>query len=266
MVTDFFENAAGDISGAEWRRFSRLLSIVDVAYDGLIARYNKVAIVRALMVPPQKLLLAAIEVPGREKELQSVVNSISASAVHHVTQSIAPMGQRGKFDNINNILARHRLCDFDWILITDDDVALPSNFLDLFLYYCIKNKLKLAMPAHRFLSHKTFAITERNCASTVRLTNFVEIGPITIIHRDAFSSLIPFPSLRYAWGLDVLWSAVAMQQNWTIGIVDATPIRHLRPIAGTYGGDVARKEAEAFLDEHSVTLSRAEIMSKNIRV
>ena len=37
-------------------------------------------------------------------------------------------------------------------------------------------------------------------------------------------------------------------RGWPIGIVDATPVRHLRPVAGAYPRDEAIAEAEAFLD------------------
>jgi hypothetical protein len=81
-----------------------------------------------------------------------------------------------------------------------------------------------------------------------RETRFVEIGPVTAVHRDAFEALLPFPDLRMGWGLDSRWSAVAAERGWPIGIVDATPVRHLRPVAGDYPRDAAIAEAEAFLD------------------
>jgi hypothetical protein len=55
---------------------------------------------------------------------------------------------------------------------------------------------------------------------------------------------------------------VAAERGWPIGIVDATPVRHLHPVASGYGRDAAMAEAEAFLagrpfvarDEAAVTL------------
>ena len=71
---------------------------------------------------------------------------------------------------------------------------------------------------------------------------------MTAIHRDALDVLLPFPDLAMGWGLDAHWSAVAAEHGWPIGIVDATPVRHLRPVAGAYPRDAAMAEAEAFLD------------------
>ena len=50
------------------------------------------------------------------------------------------------------------------------------------------------------------------------------------------------------WGLYAHWSALALQRGFAIGIVDATPVRHLRAVAGAYPRDAAMAEAEAFLD------------------
>ena len=50
------------------------------------------------------------------------------------------------------------------------------------------------------------------------------------------------------WGLDARWSAIAAERGWPIGVIDATPIRHLRPVAAAYPRDAAIAEAEAFLD------------------
>jgi hypothetical protein len=59
------------------------------------------------------------------------------------------------------------------------------------------------------------------------------------------------------WGLDAHWGAVAAERGWRIGVVDATPVRHLRPVAGDYPRDAAVAEAEAFLDGRAY-VTRAE--------
>ena len=50
------------------------------------------------------------------------------------------------------------------------------------------------------------------------------------------------------WGLDARWSAIAAERGWPVGVIDATPVRHLRPVAVNYPRDAAIAEAEAFLD------------------
>ena len=71
---------------------------------------------------------------------------------------------------------------------------------------------------------------------------------MTAIHADAFDALLPFPDLRMGWGLDAHWGGRRRRaQGWPVGIVDATPIRHTRPVAAAYPRDAAIAEADAFL-------------------
>jgi GT2 family glycosyltransferase len=155
---------------------------------------------------------------------------------------------RGKFENLNALLERGDWRDADWLLVCDDDVALPPRFLDRFLAGANRAGLKLAQPAHRLHSHTAWRITRRKLGATARETTFVEIGPLTAFHRDTFGVLVPFPELKMGWGLDTHWAALAAQHGWPIGVVDATPILHLNPAAEGYGRAEAEAEAAAFLD------------------
>jgi GT2 family glycosyltransferase len=136
---------------------------------------------------------------------------------------------------------------YDWLLIVDDDVVLPRGFLDTFLLLAERHGLVLAQPAHAFRSHAAWRVTRRQPGVAARRTRFVEIGPVTAIRAEAFPVLLPFPDLRMGWGLDAHWSAVAAERGWPIGVVDATPLRHTRPVADAYPRGEAVAEAEAFL-------------------
>ena len=157
---------------------------------------------------------------------------------------------------------------FDWLLIVDDDVRLPRGFLDAFLLCAERFGFRLAQPAHAFASHAAWDVTRRRPGLLARTGRFVEIGPVTAIHRDAFGALLPFPDLAMGWGLDARWSALAAERGWPVGIVDATPIRHLRPVAGDYPRDAAIAEAEAFLDGRAyVTREQAaEVLAEHRRL
>jgi hypothetical protein len=80
-----------------------------------------------------------------------------------------------------------------------------------------------------------------------RRTRFVEMGPVTAIAAPAFDALLPFPDVHMGWGLDAHWAAVAAEHDWALGIIDATPVRHTRPVGGGYDRDRAMAEARAFL-------------------
>ena len=46
------------------------------------------------------------------------------------------------------------------------------------------------------------------------------------------------------------WSAIAREQGWRLGVIDATPIRHgLRRIAASYDRRAAVEEARSFLSD-----------------
>jgi GT2 family glycosyltransferase len=157
----------------------------------------------------------------------------------------------GKFENLNLLLHGIDLDGFDWMLVMDDDVVLAPGFLDGFLHLAERCGLQLAAPAHRMRSHAAWRLTRRRWGSVVRVTAFVEIGPLTALHRDTFDALLPFPAVGMGWGLDAHWSWLARERGWPIGIVDLFPIAHLQaPAATTYGREQAVAAARAFLAEH----------------
>src|SRR5262249_6393725 len=168
---------------------------------------------------------------------------------------VAPAPGAGKWRNVNAALAGAPAAD--WLLIVDDDVVLPRGFLDRFLALTEAFGFELAQPAHAFASHAAWDVTRRRPGVLARRTRFVEIGPVTALSSRAAQTLLPFPDLQMGWGLDGRWSALAADHGWPIGVIDATPVRHLRPVATTYPRDAAIAEAEAFLDGRAY-VTRAE--------
>lgn len=263
--SDFFFRGEGTIPHVRWRRLPQLLFLLDAVVSARIAVARATARKAALRIPTQSILLAGIEVPGREFDIYRVIKEISATKRHNVTVTITTMKPIGKLDNINSAISSYNLEQYDWLLIVDDDISLTPNFIDLLIYFSYINNFKLSQPAHKFISYKSFLITERYWNSQARRTNFVEIGPVTLLHRDTFAALTPFPSLRWCWGVDVFWAHMAKRHGWNMGIIDAVPIRHLRPVGGSYDVLAARNEAIAFLESQNVTISRAEVLETNAR-
>jgi hypothetical protein len=154
----------------------------------------------------------------------------------------------GKFENLNRVLEAAGPVDFDWLLVIDDDLRLPPRFLDRFVAICGRFGLDLAQPAQSQRSHSAWRVTRRRPASLVRETRFVEIGPLTAFGRRAADELLPFPELRFGWGLDLHWAALAAERGWRLGVVDATPVRHETATVGSaYPTADARAEAAGFL-------------------
>jgi hypothetical protein len=242
---DFLSGHSGTVGGRRGRLRAALDRLFD-AREALSGRRRRLARAAA-RGPRRRVLVLGVdrpEVPG----LMAQARAELERSRHDVTVDLAPAGERGKFENLNALLARHDLGAFDWLLVVDDDVALPPGFLDRFLHAAEHAGLRLAQPAHRLHSHAAWAVTRRRPGVTARETNFVEIGPVTAFHRDTFATLLPFPALRMGWGLDVHWAALAAQRGWPIGVVDATPVGHtLRPAGDAYPREAAAAEARRFL-------------------
>ncbi|HMJ04079.1 MAG TPA: hypothetical protein VK506_14150, partial [Conexibacter sp.] len=195
--------------------------------------------------PAARRRVLAIGIERDGPNLMDAARAELARSRHDVEIAVSGIDGRGKFENLNALLEAHPLGERDWLLVLDDDVALPPGFLDRFLFLAERFELKLAQPAHRRRSHAAWRVTHRRGGSVVRETGFVEIGPVSAFHRDTFETLLPFPQLRAGWGLDSHWAALARERGWRIGVVDATPIRHvMRPIADSYRRADAVAEAQ----------------------
>jgi len=197
----------------------------------------------------RQVLVLGVVRPER-RALAEKIQAELLSSRHAVELHTCPSEGRGKFENLNRMLAAHPADARDWLLVVDDDVELPRGFLDRFLFLCERFSLQLAQPAHRLHSHAAWPQTRRHSRSVVRETSFVEIGPVTAFARSTFPILLPFPELRMGWGLDVHWAAIAREQGWRCGVIDAVAIRHrAAPAANAYSRQDAVAEARAFLAE-----------------
>jgi hypothetical protein len=193
------------------------------------------------------VLALAIERRGAPNLLAAARAELDRSR-HDVTLAIGDAGDRGKFENLNRLLERHPPQRYDWLLVLDDDVALPRGFLDAFVFLVERFGFEIAQPAHRHRSHAAWTVTRRRVGCVARQTQFVEIGPLCAFAPATFDVLLPFPPLRFGWGLDLHWSALAREHGWREGIIDATPIRHgLRRIAASYDRGDAVAETREFL-------------------
>jgi hypothetical protein len=155
----------------------------------------------------------------------------------------------GKFENLNRLLAAAPpVAEHDWLVVTDDDVELVPRFLDRFVALAERLQLDVAQPAQTMRSHAAWRVTRRRPFSLARRTQYVEIGPVTVFSRRAAAELTPFPELRFGWGLDNHWGALARERGWRLGIVDALAVRHeSRKVASTYTHAEAIEEGQRYL-------------------
>jgi hypothetical protein len=219
---------AADRALDAWLRASGALRALDAAAE---------------RTPPRDVLVASVyrgpEAP-RFEALESNRHSVARAL-----GSLDDLGGRGKFENLNALIGDARP---DWLLVVDDDALLPDRFLDRMIALGEAFELALAQPAQSLASHAAWRITRRRPGSLLRETRFVEIGPVTLFSREAAAELLPFPPLRYGWGLDLAWAATALERGWRVGIADALPVRHeSAAVASAYPADAAIAEAREFL-------------------
>jgi hypothetical protein len=249
---DFLSGTGGEVSGI---RATTRAVLADAVCDGLAAARLEPwrLAAQARRMPRRSVMVLAVERRG-EPNLLAAARTQLAHSRHRVSFHATEVGERGKFENLDALLAEFPAAGHDWLIVLDDDVALPRGFLDRFLFLAERFDLTLAQPAHRWRSHAAWRITRRRPGLVAHETRFVEIGPVTAFHARTFDTLLPFPALRFGWGLELHWSALAAEHGWREGVVDATPIRHgLRRVASSYAHSDAIAEARGFLAERPYT-------------
>jgi hypothetical protein len=250
---DFLSGTSGEVSGlrSTSKAIARDLAADVHAYASLRPPRLRRA---AADWPARRVLALGIERP--EPNLLAHARRELLRSRHQLQFASTTVGDRGKFENLNALLQANPPDGYDWLLVVDDDVALPRHFLDVFIFLAERFQLRLAQPAHRSRSHAAWEITRRRATAVARETQFVEIGPVTAFQAATFELLLPFPELRVGWGLDLHWSALAREHGWRIGVIDATPIRHgSRPVASSYDSRDAIDEARSFLADRPYTRS-----------
>jgi hypothetical protein len=245
---DFLSGTSGEVSGIRATATAIAADAVADAYEIALRRRRRLRRA-AERWPRRRVVVLAVERRGAPNLLADAHRELLRSR-HQVSFHKTTTGTRGKFENLNALLREHPPEGHDWLIVIDDDVSLPSGFLDSFLFLAERFQLRLAQPAHRRRSHAAWQVTRRQVMSVARETNYVEIGPVTAFQAITFPALLPFPELRFGWGLCAHWSALAQQRDWRIGVVDATAVRHgLRRIASSYPREDAIAEARGFLSE-----------------
>lgn len=156
-----------------------------------------------------------------------------------------------KFEFLNRLLAEVDLDDYEYLLVTDDDIEFPSGFLDAYLEIVARHGFHLAQPARTHRSYIDHYFVAQLMGVEARRTRFVEIGPLFSLHRDLFPLLLPFDERApMGWGLDFVWPKQIEDAGLTLGIVDQTPVTHAlrKPVEFYDYGDTNARMQE-FLEQ-----------------
>ena len=158
-----------------------------------------------------------------------------------------------KFLLLNQLLAETAIDRYEFIMVCDDDIVLPSGFLDRYLALVRRYDFALAQPSRTHESFIDHPFVEQLDGLVARWTRFVEIGPLFSVQRKAFGLLFPFDEASpMGWGYDFFWPSVIAGAGLKMGIVDATPVAHSfrKPVSYYEHGESSR-DMERFLRQRS---------------
>ncbi len=136
------------------------------------------------------------------------------------------------------------LWDYEYIAFPDDDIEMSRRDINRMFEIAKCHNLALSQPALHPSSFYSHQITVQQADKRLRYTNFVEVM-FPIFSRSALDRCVgSFLLSESSWGLDQLWPKLLGGHRYQIGIIDAVPVRHVRPVGGSYD------MAGAFADKH----------------
>lgn len=164
--------------------------------------------------------------------------------------SATVLHQKGaKWRHARNHLSAEKVDAYDFIFVWDDDIDVTHFSLSKFLEIMTKNRLDIAQPAlskDSYFSHEIVVVRNN---SVGRLTDFVEVM-VPVFTRSAWNKLREMIPTNYCdWGQPLDYYLMALTQCHRMGIIDATPVKHTRPISSTMRGEVLN-DIKKFDDEH----------------
>ncbi|ENV90487.1 DUF707 domain-containing protein [Acinetobacter bereziniae] len=219
----------------------------------------------------KKILLIGIYLTDYPNQAIHLMEQFSKSNEHTVDQKWVAIGgnevpeelksstilhlkeKTPKFKLLNQIFSGIKLNTYDYLIVTDDDIVVHDQFLDVYIDIVDRYNLKIAQPSrtrHSFNIHK---IVLQNRNTIARVTNFVEIGPIFSFHSSIFQYVLPFPDgAEMGWGLDYIWPKIAEKYKFKIGIVDEVAVDHsYRPQSKTYSNHKSFDEMNKLLCQYN---------------
>jgi glycosyltransferase involved in cell wall biosynthesis len=132
-----------------------------------------------------------------------------------------------KFQILNDLLAAEDLGNYDYVLMTDDDIVVPEGFLDAFIGLQEDLAFAIAQPARTPNSYIDHPIVEQQQGVLARRTMFVEVGPVVSFHRSCYDLVFPFDlTSPMGWGYENVWSRRLAERGLKMGIIDAVPVDH----------------------------------------
>lgn len=142
----------------------------------------------------------------------------------------------------------------------DDDLVASTDTVNRMFDHAAAFQLALSQPALTRDSYFTWPLLLQDAHYALRFTRFIEVmGPV--FDRAALRVCLPtFTESTSGWGLDSLWPGLlADRGEEAIAIIDATPVRHSRPVGGgelykNTGMSVANQDKAALFAKYGLTV------------
>lgn len=140
-----------------------------------------------------------------------------------------------KWSCIADLLAAHPqlIEQYDAFWFPDDDLAADTATLNRMFALFQGFDLKLAQPALTRDSYFSWRHLLQRPEFVLRQVAFVEVMAPLFTRASLKQCLNSFGSSRSGWGLDWVWpKLVGGGDDRRIAILDATPVKHTRPVGG----------------------------------
>lgn len=131
--------------------------------------------------------------------------------------------------------------DYEYVWLPDDDIFTSQAAIDRMFSLAGALSLQLCAPALHESSYYAHFDTLRNTRCFARRTGFVEIM-VPCFRSDVLERLLPTLALSetgWGWGLDSVWPKLLGYQG--LGILDAVPVLHTRPVGAFRDAELARR-------------------------
>jgi hypothetical protein len=223
------------------------------------------------------ILIVGIYLADRQHEATHLVRRFASSTSCDVTQMWIALngepdspeldrvtvervsGRVPKFELVNRLLDRTAWREYDYILVSDDDITVFHGFIDAFIGYQRRFDFALAQPARTMWSRSSYSFVRQRLGAVARRTRFVEIGPIFSLRSDLAKKLLPFDETSpMGWGYDLVWPVTVEAAGMRMGIIDATPVDHsMRGQAAAYSGSAEVTVRDRYLNSREHLSLRA---------
>jgi hypothetical protein len=141
----------------------------------------------------------------------------------------------GKWPVIADLIEREwsLISGYKAVWMPDDDLLADTDVINDMFCLFRSMKLRLAQPALTLDSYYSWGSLLQNKSTILRYVNFIEVMA-PIFSQEALGLLRhTFIESKSGWGLDFMWCKMVQNDRYNaIAVLDATPVRHTRPVGG----------------------------------